>query len=311
MTHSTIGIDVSKDWLDVHCHPDGTCRRFTNGRQGHRALLAWLSDLTVARVVYEPTGAYHQAMERALHGLPLVKVNPRQARRFAEATGQLAKTDRIDARMLALMGDLLKPAPKPLPSQDLQQLKQLQIARQALIKDRTAAKARAKLCSLALLKRQNADRLKQVDDQLSALDAEIARRIAADPALQARCDILCSIPGIAKVTAATLLIEMPELGCLEPKQAACLAGLAPLTRQSGSRKARAHIAGGRGLVRQALYMPALVAARYNPDLKAKYQALLAAGKPPKLALTALMRKLVVLANTLLRHNRSWALKTAC
>lgn len=310
MTHSTIGIDVSKDWLDVHRRPDGAERRFTNDRKGHRALRAWLSGLAIARVIYEPTGAYHQAMERALQHLPLVKVNPRQARRFAEATGRLAKTDRIDAQMLALMGELLQPVPRPLPSQALQQLKQLQLARQALIKDRTAAKARAKACSLALLKRQNAARLKQIDEHLAALDAEIARRIDADPALQARCSILCSIPGLSKVTAAALLIEMPELGCLQPKQAACLAGLAPLTRQSGSWKAKAYIRGGRASIRRALYMPALVAARYNPDLKAKYQTLIAAGKPPKLALTALMRKLLVLANALLRHNRAWTPKLA-
>jgi transposase len=159
---------------------------------------------------------------------------------------------------------------------------------------------------LAVLKRQNAERLHQIERQLAAIEAEIESRIKADPDLARRFAILLSIPGIARVSAFTLLIEMPELGAMDAKQAASLAGLAPVARQSGRWTGRASIRGGRASLRQALYMPALVAIRFNPDLKAKYRKLTSAGKPAKVAITALMRKFVVLANALLRHGRIWS-----
>jgi transposase len=308
MTPSIIGIDISKDRLDVHRLPDGAAKRFTNDMAGHAALLDWLAQTRVARIVYEPTGAYHRALEQALaaKGLPLAKVNPRQARRFAEATGKLAKTDRADAAMLARMGLALAPDTRPLPSQILRDLKELHLARQALMKDWTAAKNREKSLRLPLLKRQNQKRQRQIETQIAAVEAEIASRIAANAELAERLAILESIPGIAKITACALLIEMPELGTLDGKQAASLAGLAPITRQSGRWTGRAFIRGGRASLRQALYMPALVATRFNPQLKAKYHQLITAGKPTKVALTAIMRKLIVLANALLRQRRNWA-----
>ena len=243
-------------------------------------------------------------------GVPFAKVNPRQARRFAEATGKLAKTDRLDAAMLAKMGAMLELAPRPGRSEVLLELKELYLAREALVKDRTAAKNRAKALTLALLKRHNAQRLEQIERQIETVEAAITRIIEADADLDVRFAILTSIPGISKVTAFALLIEMPELGLLEPGQAACLAGLAPIARQSGRWTGRAFIRGGRANVRQALYMPALVAMRFNPDLKAKYDQFVAAGKPAKIAITAIMRKLIVLANALLSANRKWAPKTA-
>jgi len=263
-------------------------------------------------VVFEPTGPYHRAFEHALAkaGLPLVKVNPRQARRFAEATGKLAKTDRLDAALLARMGALLAIEPRPARSKALAELKELHIAREALVKDRTAAKNRAKIRTLALLKRQNAQRLDQIERQIAAIDAAILAFIEANAELAKRFAILTSIPGVSQITAFALLIEMPELGTLEARQAASLAGLAPVARQSGRWTGRAFIRGGRASVRQALYMPALVAARFNPELKAKYTQLVKAGKPAKLALTALMRKLIVLANALLRARRTWTPKLA-
>jgi transposase len=306
MNEITIGIDISKDHLDVHRLPGDEHRRFANTLAGHRALITWIG-AAPARLVYEPTGPYHRQLETRLAeaGQPIVKVNPRQARRFAEATGTLAKTDRLDAAMLARMGALLGLEARPVRDAALTQLKDLHLARAALVKDRTAARNRAKTMTLPLLRRHSAERLRQIARQIAAIDAAIRALITADPALAARFAILSSIPGIAAVTAAMLVTEMPELGRLDPKQAASLAGLAPIARQSGRWKGKSFVQGGRAHVRQALYMPALVAMRFNPDLKQKYGQLIAAGKAPKQAITAIMRKLIVLANAILKAGRTW------
>ena len=313
MNPSTIGVDVSKDWLDAHRLADGVARRFANDKTGRKALMKWLTATPVKRVVFEPTGPYHRPLERALDaaGLPVAKVNPRQARRFAEAAGKLVKTDRVDAAMLARMGELLELPPRPSVSQTIAELKELHLARAALIKDRTAAKNRAKAITLPLLERQNKKRFAEIDVKLEEIDAAIEKLIKDDAPLARRFEILLSIPGVAKITAFALLIEMPELGGLEGKQAASLAGLAPVERQSGSWKGHAYIRGGRAFLRQALYMPALVACRFNKDSRALYQRLVKAGKPPKIAITAVMRKLVVLANALSRKDRLWAENPAC
>ena len=311
MTETTIGIDISKDHLDVHRLPGDERRRFDNSKAGHKALIRWIGD-TPARIVYEPTGHYHRALERALAaaGMPIAKVNPRQARRFAEATGNLAKTDALDAAMLTRMGAVLSLEARPVPSAIINDLRDLRTARNALIKDQVAAQTRAKAITLPLLKRQNAARLKQIEAQREAVDAEINTLIQGDPDLAQRFAILCSIPGIAEVSAAMLLIEMPELGSLDEKQVAALAGLAPIARQSGNWKGKSFIRGGRQQVRQGLYMPALVAIRFNADLKAKYEQLIKAGKAPKQAITAVMRKLIILANALLKKGRKWQTRVA-
>lgn len=305
MTHHTVGVDVSKDWLDAHRLADRTDRRFINTKTGWRALIKWSQGALVA---FEPSGPYHRGLEQALAAadLPAVKINPLQARRFAQAIGTRAKTDKVDARILARMAAVLELPPTPPPSDTIRQLKELIGARQALVKDRTAAKNRIKQLSIELLIRQANDRLQQIETQLKAIETEIAATIESDPDLAAKLDILTSIPGFSTTSASLLIAEAPELGTLEAKQAACLAGLAPFTRQSGKSKGRSMIAGGRALLRQTLYMPALVAARFNHDLKLVYQRLRDAGKPPKLALTALMRKLFILANALIRDNRQWA-----
>lgn len=307
MMNDTIGVDISKDHLDAYRMSDGKSRRFANDKAGHRAFLAWLAQPDT-RIVYEPTGPYHRAFERRLAeaGFALVKVNPRQARRFAEATGRLAKTDRLDAAMLAHMGALLDLEARPVRSPVLNDLKDLSMAREALVKNRTAVKNRAKNLTLPILKRHNGEQLRQIERQLAAIEVEIRKLIKADPDLANRFDILVSIPGVSAITAFALIIDMPELGTLENTQAASLAGLAPVARQSGKWTGRAFIRGGRANVRQALYMPALVAMRFNPDFKAKYDQLKAAGKASKVAITAIMRKLIVLANALLRDQRKWA-----
>lgn len=302
-----VGVDISKATLDVHLHPAGSARQFTNDAKGIKALRGWLGEYDIARIVFEPTGPYHHRFERRLGeaGLPLAKVNPLQARRFAQAAGAHAKTDAIDAAMLARMGALLTPPVRPITSQTIDDMKELHIARLALVKDRTAAKNRDHASRSLLLKRHAAQRLAQVDRQIAAIDAALKACLQGEPELVARFDILVSIPGVGALTATTMLIEMPELGQLDNKQVASLAGLAPQARDSGQHRGRRHIRGGRAILRQALYMPALVATRYNADMKAKYQALVAAGKPAKVAITAVMRKLIILANALLRANRQW------
>ncbi len=241
----------------------------------------------------------------------MVKVNPRQARRFAEAIGKLAKTDRVDAAMLARLGATLDLEARPPKSEMLHDLRELQVARQGQMKDRIALTHRLRHATLALIKRQLRLRIRQVDTHLAEIDAAMLEAIRADEALSQRFDILTSIPGIGQIAACAMLIEMPELGQMEARQAAALAGLAPVTRQSGKWKGHAHIQGGRAGLRRSLYMPALVAARYNAPLREKYQKLIASGKAAKIALTAIMRKLIVLANALLRQNRKWTPNASC
>lgn len=312
MTDYTIGADISKDHIDLHRWPDGAEKRVSNDKAGFAAIVKWLASAPVERVVFEPTGAYHKAFERFLgqHELPLCKINPRQVRRFAEAIGKLAKTDRADAALLARFGAMVRPEIRPAPSQIITALKELYIARQALVKDRTAGKNRGKTLTIALLKQHNSRRLDRIKSEIADIDRAIQALIGSDRALKHRLDVLISIPGISKITAFAMLIEMPELGTLDEKTVASLAGLAPVARQSGAWTGRAFIRGGRAMLRRALYMPALVASRFNPDLTRKYKALIAAGKPAKLAITAIMRKLLILANALLRDGRKWSQKTA-
>jgi transposase len=298
--------------LDIFCLPDGQTKQFSNDKTGFAKLIKWATKFAVERIVYEATGSYHRCLEDALSvaGLPLVKVNPLQARRFAQACGVRAKTDSVDASMLARMGIALQPELTAVPSKIQRDLKALQSARQALIKDGTAAKNRSCQLSCALLIAQNKRRLRQIELDLKAIDAVMIELIASHEATKRAFQIITSIPGIGAITAAALLVEMPELGTLEAKQAASLAGLAPYSRESGQWKGHSFIGAGRKLLREALYMPALVATRYNPDMKRTYETLTKAGKPPKLAITAIMRKLIILANTLIKNNRLWVQKMA-
>jgi transposase len=308
----TIGIDVSKAALDVHLHPEGIARQFTNDRDGHAELIAWITPRKPVRVVFEATGCYHRALEMALGkaGLPAVKINPLQARRFAEATGKRVKTDPIDARMLALFGAVMRLEIPPAKDETIDMLAELLAARRGLVKDRTAASNRGKSLTLPMLKRQCQRHRKQIDSQIEAIDREWMSVLATNATLKARLDILLSIPGIGPATAIALLVDMPELGTMDAKQAASLAGLAPVTRQSGTWKGKSFIQGGRASIRHAIYMPALVAIRHNPQLKEKYEALRRAGKLAKVAIVAIMRKIVIIANALLRDNRKWTADVA-
>jgi transposase len=231
----TIGIDVSKNTLDAYRLSDRQRIQVTNDRAGQAALIRWMGKNDIPLVIFEATGAYHRLLEAALVAseVRFIKVNPRQARRFGEATGRLAKTDRVDAAMLAKMGAVLQLETREPRSETLHCLRELITARRALVRDRAAAKTRLQTTRQPLLKRQLLSRLKQIQTQVQQIEAAIAGRIAEDDALSGKLDILVSIPGIAEATAWAMLIEMPELGTLDGKQAASLAGLAPMSRQSG------------------------------------------------------------------------------
>lgn len=249
----TLGIDVSKNDLAAHALATGEARRFANDRAGIARLARWLIGLGRPLAVFESTGSYTRALEAGLaaRGLPMHKVNALRAHRFAESCGRPAKTDRVDAAMLARMGKALTLcAQAPAPA-NLVHLKELLTARRALARDLARERGHAGGCVAALLRRQSARRLRLLEAQLAELDAAIEAGIAADPGLARRAAILRSIPGIGPVAAAALTIDMPELGSLSGRQAASMAGVAPIERQSGQHRGQAHIGGGRPAVRRA------------------------------------------------------------
>ena len=304
MKQHTVGIDISKAHLDAHRLADGHSAQFDNDPAGFRALIDWIGT-PVECVAYEATGPYHRDLEEALSKakLPLAKVNPWQARCFARATGSRAKTDAVDARKLAQLAASLDPRRTPAPSKTQRRLQELQSARDALIRQRTALLNRRQQLREPFLKQQNQIQINMFERHLRAIDRKMQQLIAADEARARKLEILTSIPGIAATTAAGLLAEMPELGALSGKAAASLAGLAAVPRESGTWQGRAFIRGGRA--RRLLYMPAVAALRWNPDLAEVYRRLRERGKPGKVALVAVMRKLIVLANTLVRQDRTW------
>lgn len=302
-----IGIDVCKKWLDIAIHPDGHCERFENTGKGFKKLIRWLSCRKVALIVMEATGKLHRKAHRALHGagFAVAIVNPLRARLFAEALGRLAKTDKIDAGSLALMAATIKPeavAPRTELEENLQELLR---ARQALVDERTAFLNRIAACASAFVKRELNRQQTALAASIARIDKEILRLLKTDPGHERRYQILLSIPGVGPIAAAALAIGLRELGACSAKQAAMLAGLAPVACESGESKGARHIRGGRANLRRSLYMPALSAINHNKPLKAFYDRLTGAGKLPKVALTAVMRKLVILASTLITQDRFW------
>jgi transposase len=308
MTPVYVGIDVSKEFLDVYLHPSGETLRVVNDRNGIKRLKRRLAGLEGVHAVLEATGKYHRAVWRSLtaDGFKVTITDPLRARLFAKACGYLAKTDRLDARLLALMGSALQPAATPLPGAGLEELQELVNAQAAATAESTALANRRAAAQTAFLRRELSRRRAVVERHIQRLDAEIERLIRADPELLRRQAILLSIPGIGPVTAATLIASLSELGACSSKQVAMLAGLAPIACDSGQRSGHRAIKGGRKAVRSALYMASLSASRFNPDLAAFAARLEKAGKEGKVILTAVMRKLVVLANTLIAQNRLWS-----
>jgi transposase len=301
------GIDVCKDWLDVYLHPIGQSLRVANTRDGILRLKRRIAQHSVIRIVMEATGKYHRLAHRTLHagGFAVAIVNPLRARLFAEAIGALAKTDRLDARTLALLAASLTPCASPPAPKMLEELQELVRARAAAIADRTALTNQIGQAQTAFLKCELRRRCAATARAINRLDAEIKRRIAAVPILARRCEIISSIAGAGFVAAVTIAVELDEIGTCSGKAAAMLAGLAPVAHDSGEKSGQRHIRGGRAAVRTGLYMAALTAARCNPDLKAFYKRLRAKGKAFKVAITAVMRKLLVLANTLITQDRLW------
>jgi len=303
-----VGIDVCKDWLDVYLHPIGQAFRVANAPEGLRALGRRLARLPVERIVMEATAKFHRQAHRTLHaqGFAVAVVNPLRARMFGEAVGQLAKTDRLDARLLALMGQSLEPAALAPAPEAIEALQELTRERAAAVADQTALSNRRAASQTPFLKAALGRQLDAFAEHIERLEAEIKRRIADDPALQRRVDILLSIPGVGPVAAASLAIGLPELGACSAKAATLLAGLAPLACDSGKKAGERHIKGGRAHVRTGIYFAAIAASRFNPQLREDYQRLIALGKKAKVAITAIMRKLVVLANALIKDNRTWS-----
>lgn len=302
-----VGIDVCKDRLEVHLHPLGRSLRLANDRDGIKRLKRAIGRHQVALVIMEATAKYHRLAHRSLSqsGLAVAIVNPLRARLFAEALGSRAKTDRVDARMLAILGEALAPQATPPAPEALEALQELVHARSAATAERTALANRRGASQTTFLRRELARRLQSLERHIERLSQQIARHIAGDPALAQRHAILLSIPGVGPAVAATLIADLPELGRLDRQSSACLAGLAPFADDSGDAEGPRHIRGGRAHPRRALYWAALSAARHNPDLAIFYKRLRDNGKKPKVALTAVMRKLVVLANTLLKEDRLW------
>jgi transposase len=303
-----VGIDVCKAWLDIHILPANTILRFPNTKKGHKQLLSALKPLGVRIVVIEATGKHHRGVHRLLHdaGLAVAVVNPLRARLFAESLGALAKTDCVDARMLAAFGQMARLAATPPLPEAIETLREIVRSREAAMAAKTALENQLSAAAVASVRRQIERQIKAARAAIAALEAIAVQTIERDAVLARRFDILVSIPGVGAVTGAGLIANMPELGSLDAGQAGMLAGLAPLACDSGQRNGPRRIRGGRQAVRTGIYMAAHSAARFNPHLKRFYERLLAAGKAKKLALTAVMRKLIVLANALIKQNRLWS-----
>jgi len=301
-----VGIDVSKARLDVALGSEGELFSVANDPRGIRALVKRLVKVGPQRVVMEATGGLETlaAAELGLAGLPVAVVNPRQVRDFARATGRLAKTDALDARVLALFAERIRPQLRRLPDEQERELKALVGRRRDLVAMLSAERNRLAGAPRRVRKEIRAH-IRWLSARLKDGDQELGHKLRASPLWAEREDLLRGVPGVGPVLCATLVAELPELGRLNRRAIAKLVGVAPLNRDSGRMRGRRTIWGGRAAVRAALYMGALAGIRYNPVLRAFYQRLRQAGKPAKVALTAAMRKLLTILNAMLRSRTPW------
>lgn len=306
-TGSFAGIDVGKAHLDLYITPANVKLRVPNTPAGIGKILLHCKEHGVQLAALEATGAYHRPVHEALHtaGIDASVLNPLRARQFAESSGQLAKTDTVDARILARFAQVLRPEPTPPLSQQHQELRALTAARRQVLQEIGDLKRQLQTTEHSLAARQIRARIKMAERHKAVLEAEARRLIAADPQMRKRHGILVSIPSIGDVTATILISELTELGRLNSKQIAALAGLAPMSRDSGTKQGNRMIRGGRQPVRNALYMCAVCCTSGSGTLGQFYRRLVKLGKHPKTALTAVMRKLVILANTLVAEDRCW------
>jgi transposase len=307
-----LGIDVSKATLDVHLRPDNTTRQFANTPEGIAALLQWVTPLAPTLVVLEATGGYENAAVAALSlgGLPVSLVNPKRVRDFAKALGQLAKTDALDAGVLAEFADKVRPAVRPLADADTQKLQALLARRSQLIGMRTMESNRLAGVTDRAVRRSIETILRALNKEIDKAERDLDKAIQDSPVWKAKDELLQSIPGIGPVVSRTLLVEMPELGTLTREEAAALAGVAPVNQDSGTWNGRRAIAGGRAVVRCMLYLGSHAARQGNAVLGAFAERLAKAGKARKVIRIALARKLLIIANAVLRDKCRWQLKMA-
>jgi transposase len=301
-----IGIDVSKARLDVAVHGQPQTWQAENNEAGIPELVQQLQALAPTLILLEATGGFELQLVAELWAahLPTVVTNPRRARHFARSVGQLAKTDKIDARLLALRGAALRPAPRPLPSEQEAQLEALLTRRHQLVEMITVEKNRLTTVRPSL-RADLQEHLAWLKEKLAKLDEAIDHFIQGSPLWRAKDEVLQSVPGIGRITASTMVAMLPELGTLTRQEIAALVGVAPMNRDSGRKQGKRHIWGGRAPVRSVLYMAALSAKKHNPVIKRFYEHLLAKGKEKKVALTACMRKLLVILNAMLRSMQPW------
>lgn len=308
MKTTAIGIDVAKQHLDLYVRPTGEAWRVAHQPEAFPALLERLQALAPERIVMEATGGLETllATQLAAAGLPVVVINPRQARDFAKATGQLAKTDQVDARVLAHFGEALQPPVRALPDEQTRALEATLTRRRQLVDMLVAEKNRhAALPQQPALQKGVAEHLAWLEQRIAELDKDLQQQLEQSPVFCRNDRLLQSVPSVGPVTARTLLACLPELGTLTHKQIGALVGVVPFARQRGQWQGEAHIHGGRVAVRTVLYMATLSAVRYNPTIKAFYQHLLGRGKKKKVALTACMHKLLTILNAIVRHQEEW------
>jgi transposase len=307
MESIVVGIDVSKDRLDVAVRPSGESCIVPRNAVGLELLVARLAELAPRVVALEATGGFETVAAAALGaaGLPVVVVNPAQIRHFAQAVGQRAKTDPIDAAVIAHFAEATGCEPRPLPDESTRLLADLVARRRQIIEMIGAERQREKRIAVPRLKKSIARLLKALEKELTSVDSDIDEAVRGSPVWRAKENLLSSVPGIGPTIARTLIAELPELGRLGRREIAALAGLAPFTRQSGQWRGRSFIGGGRTAVRTALFMGALVAKKHNPVLKAFFDRLVDAGKPKMLALIAVARKLLTILNAIIRDQRPW------
>jgi len=305
-TNTYVGIDVSKAYLDVACLGHTTTHRFDNGEDGFSELASWLRRCDPSKIVIEASGGYEKQVliNLASKGFPIALVNPLRIRHFARSLGRLAKTDRLDAYVLAEYARSIDPPLYRVPSSAQRQLSRL-IARRSQVSGMLVAEKNRLHLADATLAPRIQKHIDWLQAELEADMVEIERCVAADPDWQYNLRLLQTVPGVGPVTAFTLLAHLPELGHLPARPLAALVGVAPINRDSGQWRGKRFIQGGRAIVRSALYMAALSGSRFNPVLRDFYQSLIARGKPPKVALTACMRKLLIMLNAILRDQTAW------
>jgi transposase len=302
-----VGIDVSKDQVDVHIRPSGEAFVVAREEDALNALALRLQSVKPQLVVLEATGGLQVRVAAALSaaGLPVAVVNPRQVRDFAKATGQLAKTDRLDAKIIAAFAEATNPVPRPLPDEATQMLQALVGRRRDLIGMQVAERNRLRQAESAWLRKDLEKHLAELAKFIADIDLAIENHVKGSPIWQVQEDLLQSVPGVGKIVSRSLLAELPELGRLSRRKIAALVGLAPFAQDSGTMRGRRMIRGGRGSVRHVLYMATITGVRFNPVIRTMYQRLTAAGKPAKVALTACMRKLLTILNAIARDQKPW------